>query len=99
MDKIWHKTLCTSIEKQYRRICAKDFGQLESTYGFNPNTVHFYKDHEKLIAIYSMIIKQTAHYGMVLQYRTMKSPLLFNKLFVIRYFDNGRCVRQKSTCE
>ncbi len=99
MDKIWHKTLCASIEKQYRRIANKDFKQLEATYGFNPNAVHFYKCKEKLVAIYSLNIKQQAHYGMVLQYRTLKSPLLFNRIFVIRFFVNGVCVCQKSTCE
>lgn len=99
MDKIWHKVACQSIDKQYRRIASKDFKQLEDTYGFNTNAVHFYKDHNKMIAIYSLVIKQQAHYGMVLQYRTMKSPLKFNRLFIIKYFIDNKCTYQKSACE
>lgn len=99
MDKIWHKVACQSIDKQYRRIVSKDFGQLEATYGFNTNTVHYYKSHNIIIAIYSLVTRQTAHYGMIMQYKTLKSPLLYNRIFVIRYFIDGRCVRQKSTCE
>lgn len=99
MDKIWHKVLCASIDKQYRRIASKDFEQLESTYGFNPYVVHFYKDHNVLIAIYSLNVRQQAHYGMILQYRSLRSPLLYNRIFIIRYFIDGRCVQQKCACE
>lgn len=99
MNKIWHKVACNSIDKQFRRIAAKDFSQLENMYGFNTNTVHFYKDHNKMIAIYCLSVRQQAHYGMILQYRALKSPLKFNRLFIIRYFIDNKCTCQKSTCE